>query len=506
MKPSIKTRLVAAAILALAAAACSDDDNGASDGGVVKDGNPLCGKSNLWSCSEPGKTCNAHDPCAINPICGKDYCCRADLTQDCSDELDCTTDSCAGSGLCSHKVKKGYCALIVSGKQKCVKAGFANPKNPCQQCVPDKDQKKWGAASGAKCDDGNSCTENDVCSAGSCKGTYYGNQCGDGLGCTDDLCDGKGACANKLKSNYCKIAGKCVKDGVANAKGCATCDVTKSQYAWTPGKDVCTIGAFCHAKGTRDTTGCGVCDASKSKTGWSPATDRCLIQGTCYKKDELGPSKCGKCDPAKSTTSFSPVAGKCLINGKCHADKDASPSGCGVCTSASSFTWWTPVAGAKQSSYGFESGLASWKVTAPAGGVGWQVDTGRSHAGKSSLYYGNPKTGTYDNGKANKGTATTGAMALPAGQKAAYTFWLYLDTESGSTHDLLSVVVAGKVVWTKSKAAAYRRWFPVEIDLSSFAGKTVKLSVVFDSKDSWANAGEGVYIDDASLLIKCGKK
>ena len=504
MKPSTWIVLAMAVTLTLAVTACSDDDQPLTDGGPTGDGSPRCGKAGEWSCSEPGKACNAHDPCAINPICGKDYCCRAELSQDCSDELDCTSDTCAGSGLCSHTVKPGYCALMVTGKQQCIKANFINPANPCLLCDPTKDQKKWSSGSGSTCDDGASCTKNDVCTAGICKGTYYGNKCGDGLECTDDLCDGKGACANKMKSNYCLINKTCYKDGANDSIGCAFCDVSVDQYAWTPRKDICKIGAFCHAKGVSDTTGCGVCDPSKTSTAWSAAPDHCLIQGSCFKKDELAPSGCGTCDPAKSKSAFSPVPGKCLINGKCYADKAASSTGCGVCAAATDSSWWSLASGAKQTSHDFEKGMGTWKATALVSGLGWQVDKGRAHGGSSSLYYGDPKTGTYDNGKVNKGTVTSGVMGLPAGQKASFSFWVYQDIESGATHDVLTAVVAGKVVW--SKAAAYRRWYPVEIDLSAYAGQAVTLSFVFDTKDSWANSGEGVYIDDAALRYNCGKK
>ena len=503
MIPSIPKALVATLALALILG-CSDDDNGVTDGGVT-DAGPTCGTAGLYACPDPGKACNAHDPCAINPICSKDNCCKAEMSQDCSDELDCTTDSCAGSGLCSHAVKAGTCALIVNGKQTCVKPGFANPKNPCLKCDPTKDKKKWSAASGAKCDDSNSCTKNDVCADGTCKGTYYGNQCGDGLECTDDLCDGKGACANKMKSTWCKIAGKCYKDGANDSIGCASCNIVKSQYAWTPRKDICKIGAFCYAKGTADSTGCGVCDPSKKATGWSAAPDRCLIQGACYKKGELAPSGCGTCDPAKSKSAFSPVTGKCLIDGKCYADKAASPSGCGVCAPATSFTDWSTKAGAKQTAYAFEKGLGGWKTSPLVAGLGWQVDGGQAHGGKASLYYGDPKKGSYDNGKPNKGTASLTPVVLPAGQKASLSFWLYLDTESGATHDTLSLLVSGKVAWTKAKAK-YRYWHPVEVDLSAHAGKSVTISFVFDTKDAWANGGEGIYIDDAAVRTSCGKK
>ena len=503
--------LTVVALLALALA-CSDDDGGSTNGGYQDGGSgPRCADTKLYSCSKVGKTCNAHDPCAINPVCGKDNCCRAQFTQNCDDELACTTDTCAGSGLCSYTVKSDHCMLMVPGtsgsKQTCLKKGAVNPQNPCLQCDP-KDPKKWSPASGAKCDDGNSCTKDDKCVSGYCKGTYYGNQCGDGKECTTDLCDGKGACANKMKSDWCRIAGKCVKDGKADANGCAFCDVSVNQFAWTTKKDLCKIGTGCYLKGARDTSGCGICDPAKKTTGWSPAPDRCLIGGLCYIKDELAPSSCARCVPATSSTSFTVLAGKCLIGGKCLADKALSPSGCGTCASSKSSTWWTPVAGAKTGTNGFETGLGGWAASAITDGVGWQVSKVRHRGGNASLYYGNLTKASYDNGKPNKGSMSTPKWALPAGQKAALSFWIYLDVESGSTHDLLTTSVGSKVLWSKASVplSAYKRWYPVEIDLSAHAGSTIQVKLSFDTKDAWANTGEGIYIDDAMVSINCGKK
>lgn len=504
-------------LAALALAACSDDgdsgqDGGALDGGATDGGR---GDAKLWSCETPGKACNAHDPCAINPTCGKDRLCHPQTTQNCDDKLACTTDTCAGLGLCKHTVKDGFCALMVPGSggsvQQCIKDGAKNPKDPCLACDSKLGKKSWSAASGAKCDDGNTCTKDDMCKSGQCAGTYYGNKCGDGLSCTDDLCDGKGGCANKMKSDWCRIGKSCHKDGTTDKGGCSVCDVKKNQYAWTLKKDVCKIGANCYNKAATDTSGCGVCDPTKSATSWTPSTGSCLIQGLCYKKGEQDASGCGTCQPATSATAFTPASGKCLIAGKCHKDGDASPSGCGVCSSAKNHRWWTPPAAAKLTLSTFESGLGTWTLTSPVGGVGWQVSKTRSHGGKNSLYYGNPTTGSYDNGKANSGTATAASVTLPAGQKSALTLWLFMDTESTSTLDVLTISAGAKVLWSKNAAStmplsSYRRWVPVELDLSALAGQTVKLSFTFDTKDDWANATEGVYLDDVALVTGCGKK
>jgi len=510
-------------LLVLALLGCSDDvkqkqdaavkdSGGGTDGVVVKDS--AQSDSTLWPCNNPGQACNAHDPCAINPICGQDKRCRPQSYQDCSDNLDCTTDSCAGLGLCKNEPKKDSCALMVatgtSSVQKCLKKGDINPADVCKMCDPSVSQTKWSPRDGGVCDDKTSCTKDDKCVGGVCKGTYYGNQCSDALECTTDDCDGKGGCSNKLKLDWCKVGKECVKHGVGNADNCSYCDSKKNPLMWTVKTNVCKIGPKCQDKGATDITGCGVCDPATSATAWTPAPFKCLIQGSCYSANEKDSSGCGVCDPAKSKIYFTPVAGKCLIRGACYGDTIKSASGCGVCTSTKDASWWSPVSGASSSVTGFESGLMGYVLSAKAGGVGWQISFKRFHGGKSSLYYGDLTKLTYDNGKTNSGTATSPSIWLSSGQKAALHFWMYMDTETSAQFDVLTISANNTKVWTKGATTQpldfYKRWIPVEVDLSAFAGKYVTLEFLFETKDAWSNSSEGIYIDDLTVITKCGKK
>ncbi len=513
------TKTISLVLMGLLALGCSDDEKGGTrDGGVIGDKGTGTGtEAGLWKCQTPGKSCNAHNACAINPVCGKDFLCRATTWQDCSDKLDCTEDRCTGLGMCENKPKAGWCALMVpdpkggDSVRTCLKPGMpgaTHPKDPCKACDPTQSLTKWSAASGKKCDDQSACTINDVCKAGVCAGTYYGNKCGDGKGCTDDKCDGKGGCSNPMKSGNCLIGGKCYKDKVYDSNGCGFCDSTKSLWAWTPTPDICKIGLYCFTKGTKDASGCGVCDPKKDAKGWSPSTDKCLIGGVCYAKGDKHSSKCATCDPAKSQSAWTPDSGKCWISGKCYASGVKDKTGCGSCNTAASSLSWTPVSGATIKASTFETGLNSFTVSAAVKGVGWQQSASRAHGGsKGSLHYGSKSAGGYDTGAINKGTAKSPAYTLASGKKAVLYFWVYMDTETTDKFDMLSATVQGTVVWKKDSttmpAANYRRWVPIEVDLSSFAGKTVNITFSFDTGDAWANSSEGVYIDDVKVVSGC---
>lgn len=506
----MSARIVSLALALVIVASCSGDDNGST----AKDAAPGT-DSTLWKCSEPGLACNAHDPCAINPVCGEDYLCHPSFRQDCNDGLDCTKDSCGGPGQCINTPEQGYCALLVKkpggSEMTCFRQGDPNPADPCQQCDPQKSQGKWSDASGAPCDDKDPCSQNDKCVDGQCKGTFV--SCSDGLVCTQDICDGKGGCGYKLKPGYCAIIGaggkkECHKDGAKDPSGCAVCDVSKDPAKWTPLAGLCKIGTSCYQPGDKDSTGCGVCDPKQSGTEWSPATDACLIGGLCYQPGAKSPLGCASCDPKQSAAAWTPDAGKCLVDGKCHQSGAKSASGCGTCDPLKSADSWTPVSGSSTlASIDFESGASGLTLDPAVKSVGWQVSQSRAHGGKASLYYGDQQTKSYDNGAQNKGSATLAAVTLAAGKKSALTFWLYLDAETGDGFDVLSVTAGTQTVWQKSAAtvppASYRGWIPIEVDLSALAGTSVTIKLTFDTKDDWSNSGEGVYIDDLRLITGC---
>ena len=101
----------------------------------------------------------------------------------CADDgIACTADVCA-AGACKHNPAEGL---------KCTDDGKPCTDDVCQagKCVHPN--------STAACDDGNPCTQNDVCSNGACKaGPLSPTQCDDKNPCTKDVCDPKqGGCVH----------------------------------------------------------------------------------------------------------------------------------------------------------------------------------------------------------------------------------------------------------------------------------------------------------------------
>jgi len=394
---------------------CSDDtDTPDKEAGVSKekgvdkkDGLGLPDGYVLWDCPTLGKSCNAHDPCAIDPVCkmvgGKKKCVPSSL-QDCSDGLSCTTDTCAGLGVCKNTPKSGWCALPVKvmGNKTCAQvrtdagvktwdtgvpdigstgdAGASDasstpdaatqtsktilccfkekdrhPTDQCLVCTPTPstdsglsgNSKKWSPANGGACDDFNACSKNDYCQNGQCKGTYYGNTCADSLSCTKDICDGKGGCVgNKLMPNYCLINGACYKDGAKHPGGsCYYCDVKKTQSNWSSLANSCFIGGKCYKPGELDSTKCGECNPKKSTTAWTMLTGNCKINGVCYKKGQKHTGGCAECDPTTSTTGWTVVGNYCVINYVCKKPKDMDTTGCSTCDPTKNKYAWTQMTG-----------------------------------------------------------------------------------------------------------------------------------------------------------------
>ena len=90
---------------------------------------------------------------------------------DCDDLDSCTVDSCDDSKGCQHVVAKD----------------------------------------GAGCDDGNPCTETDICAVGKCAGKAVDAKakCDDKLACTDDSCDPKAGCVHSHNGGKCADGSDC---------------------------------------------------------------------------------------------------------------------------------------------------------------------------------------------------------------------------------------------------------------------------------------------------------
>jgi hypothetical protein len=367
---AILTALVLVSLIFLGLGACSDTGEVEKDNGTVSDvgldqaqgsdlGTGLPPGYKPYPCSKPGLACNPHDPCAVNPVCGADNKCWPEFLQNCDDKLDCTVDRCMGQGVCSNQPKTGYCVVgiktgvddggVPQSEFKCVTRGTKKPDDPCWACNPNDwdggstNNTKWMPISGGSCDDQNTCTMNDTCINGTCKGTYFGNKCADGLGCTTDLCDGKGGClGNKMKTDWCLIDKTCYKDKAKHPSGtCYKCDVSTNQYAWTPISNSCLINGKCYDKGDLHPGKCAECNPTTSTTAWTVTGSACLIYDVCKKPGDKDTSGCSQCAPTSNKYGWTRISGLCKIFDKCYAKGAKHPQGCAECDPAVSSTSWT---------------------------------------------------------------------------------------------------------------------------------------------------------------------
>jgi hypothetical protein len=159
---------------------------------------------------------------------------------------------------------------------------------------------------------------------------------------------------------------------------------------------------------------------------------------------------------------------------------------------------------------GFDEGPSDWELSGADAPVRWSLDDHRVVSAPLALYFGNPSTHTYAiPGQAVAGTATSPFLALPPGGGARLSFDLWLDVESQPNVDRLEVRVqdgaVSAIAWEKTALAPalYRTWTPVEVDLSAWAGRVVRLQLAFDSVDALDNQGEGVVVDDVDVRAPC---
>ncbi|GMV40482.1 MAG: hypothetical protein AMXMBFR64_21980 [Myxococcales bacterium] len=327
-------------------------------------------------------------------------------------------------------------------------------------------------ATTADCDDSLACTA-ESCGGGSC---VYGVSpaccasdvdCDDDDVCTIDYCDPVGGCAHVPVGNplCCNGVADC-DDGNPCTTDACTGGECKHSVAPTPGccgsKAACNDGDPC----TIDS-----CDAYQ-----------CFHVNTCCFSD-------AECDDGDTVcTVDSCIGGACVF----------APTGAPGCCEAAPGAWT------------FDGGVEEWTFVNSAGlDKGFQVWTGspKTKSPPGVLYYGDPLKANFDFGKSN-GSATSPPVKLDAPGKVTVAFDLYVETEAGDFYDAVILWVVpdgGKAaqVWAKGSSTPQGTWTPVSVDLSAWAGKTVRLRFEMDTKDGAANGGFGVAIDNVAITNTC---
>jgi hypothetical protein len=358
----------------------------------------------------------------------------------------------------------------------------------------------------AQCSDGIGATT-DFCAAGTCawgppkEYCEPSSSCDDANPCTNDVCV-------SFACQHYPIAGCCQKQTDCDDKNPCSQDfcngANQCQHVTSPGSVCCNTAADCNDNKLCTLDSCPVAGLPCAHT--QTDANCCDSVADCDDKNDCTVDSCGKnqcshknicCKSAADCDDGDPVCtDEACVAGKCQWTKLKKLECCDPAVLSADF----------------EGGVlpAGFAVSGTGGAVKWQAVQGKkAKSGTGALYYGNPATGNFDNGQANQGTVTLGpAIAVASGEKTVLTFWLYMHSEGGSFDDLgLEVKDSqGKlwVPWLKSQAGVpIQQWQQVTVDLSAFGGQTVSLQLRFDTKDSIANDGEGVYVDDLAVTRGC---
>jgi len=212
----------------------------------------------------------------------------------CSDgDLGTQTDTCA-AGVCTGSNPKTCTAL-----DQCHIAGTcASSTGLCSN--PNK-------TDGTGCDDANTCTLGDVCSAGVCSGPTA-LDCNDNIACTKDSCAAATGCAHDGPA----MNGVGCDDGNA----CTLVDLCSSGGCVGGSPKVCTAQDQCHVAGTC-ASATGVCSQPIQANGTAcNDANGCTVSDTCQAGicTSGGAKPCADSNPC-TDDSCSPPAGTCLHDG-----------------------------------------------------------------------------------------------------------------------------------------------------------------------------------------------
>ncbi len=419
--------------------------------------------------------CDDQDPCTLDACLNGE--CRHGAVS-CDDQDLCTDDWCGEEG-CGHTRKPGCCLaeadcddLDACTRDRCL-------SHACVHDVPDP----TCCTKDGQCDDGNECTL-DLCQSGTCAHQkVVGGSCCDSAAdcfdsnpytdeyCIDNKCQYKNNGSGCMDDQDCDDLNPCTT-GTCNAK-------QKCDQVWKKG--CCAV--------TEDCDDGNACTAEVCKSGACEVTPL----ENCCKSD----AECQVTDPCKVGTCKVPPG---QDKGECVISLVSTPECCTSTLIRADFD---------------DASLQGFAVAALYAGTGpsWVVDSRRSVSPPRSLYFGDPATYTYDAGAGLPagGTATSPEADLARTWEPEVRFWLWKQTEVVASSDVLSLrVVAGgqeHEVWSTATFPQFSdtggEFVPVTVSLGAFAEQKVRIRFVFDTITGFANAYEGVYLDDIEVVGRC---
>ncbi|MFO0683293.1 MAG: hypothetical protein U0234_14645 [Sandaracinus sp.] len=257
--------------------------------------------------------CSDGNPCNGSEVCKGGECHPSTDRVDCDDHVDCTVDSCDGTG-CVHAVDDGACTAAAGGR--------CDPTNGCQYDTCNAATCVSNGCQTATCQ-GNLCVRTFACAAGEtcCGSACVPSGCDDGAPCTTDFCDTTAsACRHTARMGNCDDGDPCTVGDVCDGTTCVGAGTLACDDANPCTTDACRTGVGCahdanaascddgNACTVGDTCGGGTCQAGAPMAcddGVGCTTDGCTA-GTCghVASDAVcGPG--GRCDPQNGCQSGS---------------------------------------------------------------------------------------------------------------------------------------------------------------------------------------------------------
>jgi hypothetical protein len=303
-----------------------DDGNLCTDDGCDKAIG--CTHANNTKPCDDGNTCTTGDACAAGACKG-----TAQATCTCVSNKDCQDDGNLCNGLPS--CVSGQCVVDPSSVVKC-----PEPKG----CTLYTCEAKTGmcqesqAADGTLCHDGDKCSEKDLCQAGVCK-AGEAVVCDDANLCTDDSCDPAAGCVHKYNNvecddgNTCSTNDHCV-EGACKGSPAAQC-VCEQATDCAPyddgnpcnGKLAC-VEHKCVADPSSEVT-CPAADADGCKLSYcEPATGQCVNPDLPDGKPCDDHDACTLVDVCKAGVCTSSGAKVCNDDNPCTDDSCQAATGC----------------------------------------------------------------------------------------------------------------------------------------------------------------------------------
>ncbi len=229
-----------------------DDDNPCTD--------DSCGMDKVCVHSNNNITCDDENLCTDDDVCLDGSCSGVMIS--CDDGNECTDDSCDPQQGCIFSNNTAPCDdgdactsddTCIGGRCQPGMEADCDDDNPCTDDSCDPKLGCLNENNNMVCNDGNLCTENDVCTGGVCEGTAI--SCDDGNECTDDSCDPHTGCMFSNNSKPCDDHDACTTDDVCSEGSCVATAVE------------CDDHSDCTADSCDPSSGCvfeNVCDINAS--------------------------------------------------------------------------------------------------------------------------------------------------------------------------------------------------------------------------------------------------